>query len=97
MIIDYCRHNQNNWGSLIIAIDPKILGPIEEFQSRANIMCNRVKNAKKLPHLEDDDDDGEILLPGERGDQLEEQNLLKGSLLMSKKLYDDLCRVSDES
>lgn len=28
------KHKNNNWGSLIIAIDPSVLGPIEGFQAR---------------------------------------------------------------
>ena len=80
------KHNKQNWGSLIIAIDPSILGPVESFQDRSMEMCNRVKHAMRLPGHEDED----IFLPGERGDQLEEVNLKNGYLRMSRKLYSDL-------
>ena len=53
-------------------------------------MCNRVKNAKRLP----DHEKSEIFLPGERGDSLEEQNLRNGYLKMSKKLYKDLLTMA---
>lgn len=84
------KHNQNNWGSLIIAIDPTILGPTETFQDRAMEMCNRVKSAKKLPGSEN----GEIFLPGERGDIAEEKNLKNGYIKMSEKLYTDLVAMA---
>lgn len=92
------KHSTKNWGSLIIAIDPTILGPIEGFQERAAEMCNRVKNAKKLPGHEHK----EIFLPGERGDILEEEQLRKGYIRISEKLYSDLvvmasqCAVTDK-
>ena len=86
------KHTNQNWGSLIIAIDPKVLGPLEGFQERAAEMCNRVKNAKKLPGHDGD----EIFLPGERGDLLEEENLRNGYIKMSNKLYSDLLAMAAE-
>ena len=84
------KHDKQNWGSLIIALDPAILGPIDDFQERAMEMCNRVKNAKRLPGHEET----EIYLPGERGDILEDENLRNGYLKMSKKLYNDLLTMA---
>ena len=63
------------WGSTIIALDPALFGTLEEFQANANLMCERVKNAKILPdHSEGD----KIWLPGERGDSVETANLEVG-------------------
>lgn len=87
------KNDANNWGSLIIAIDPSILGPIEGFQERAAEMCNRVKNAKKLPGQEHN----EIYLPGERGDLLEAENLSNGYIKMSKKLFSELIKLSSKN
>ena len=43
------------WGSTVIAVDPAVFGSLEEFQANANLMCERVKNAKILPnHAEGD-------------------------------------------
>lgn len=72
------KQNSHNWGSLVIAIDPsEFCGSLEEFQSNAKIMCDRVKNAKKLEGVTD------ILLPGERGDEVEARNLEKGTIEVS--------------
>lgn len=73
-----------NWGSLIICIDPVVFGTLEEFQANANIMCDRVKNAKLLP---DHSEGASITLPGERGDALEEENLRKGTLDLSDEVW----------
>lgn len=73
-----------NWGSLVICIDPKIFGTLEEFQANANIMCERVKNAKILP---DHAEGSSIHLPGERGDTLEAANLAAGTLELSDDVY----------
>ena len=78
------KHSSKNWGSLIIAIDPNILGPIEEFQSNAAVMCDRVKNAQRL------DANKEICLPGERGDAMEAKNIAKGTIEVSTKIYSQL-------
>ena len=84
------KHDKQNWGSLIIALDPAILGLTDDFHERAMEMCNRVKNAKRLPGHEKT----EIYLPGERGDLLEDENLRNGYLKMSKKLYNDLLTMA---
>jgi LDH2 family malate/lactate/ureidoglycolate dehydrogenase len=85
------KQSANNWGSLIIVIDPKLLGPLEDFQERADSMCQRVKNAKRLPDFQD----GEIYLPGERGDQLEAENIARGTIKMSSTLYGSLAAMAE--
>ena len=72
------------WGSLIVCIDPAVFGTLEEFQANANIMCERVKNAKILP---DQAEGASIYLPGERGDALEAKNLAAGTLELSDDVY----------
>jgi LDH2 family malate/lactate/ureidoglycolate dehydrogenase len=76
-----------NWGSLIVCIDPVVFGTLEEFQANANIMCERVKNAKILP---DHSEGSSINLPGERGDALEAKNLESGTLELSDDVYNAL-------
>eukprot|EP00286_Rhodomonas_abbreviata_P004564 CAMPEP_0181335408 /NCGR_PEP_ID=MMETSP1101-20121128/26816_1 /TAXON_ID=46948 /ORGANISM="Rhodomonas abbreviata, Strain Caron Lab Isolate" /LENGTH=350 /DNA_ID=CAMNT_0023445527 /DNA_START=53 /DNA_END=1107 /DNA_ORIENTATION=+ len=73
-----------NWGSLVICIDPKVFGTLEEFQANANIMCDRVKNAHILP---DRSEGTSITLPGERGDT---ENLKNGTLELSDDVYNAL-------
>jgi cystathionine beta-lyase len=54
------KMSEKNWGNLVVAIDPALLGQ-DEFEKRAAIVTRRVKDAKKAPGTE------EIFLPGERG------------------------------
>lgn len=86
------KKTANNWGSLVMAIDPNILGPIEDFQASANEMCNRVKEAKRLPGHEDD----EIYLPGERGDKLEESNIQNETIEIYEHIYDRLIQMGNK-
>jgi LDH2 family malate/lactate/ureidoglycolate dehydrogenase len=73
-----------NWGSLVIVIDPAVLGPVEEFQEKAAAMCERVKHAKQLPGSP------EMCLPGERGDAVAAENTSLGSISISDETYRDL-------
>ena len=77
-----------NFGSLVIVIDPSILGSKEEFLQRANEMCVRVKNAKLLQGHK------EIVLPGERGDQLEAINIEKGTIPVSDTIFQALQKLA---
>lgn len=79
-----------NWGTLIIAIDPNIMGNREEFIEQAKIMCSRVKEAKRLPSHEGK----EIYLPGERGDALEKDRLAKGTIEIHNELLSELHRLT---
>lgn len=53
--------SKGNWGHLIYAIDPDLLGEREEFIKNVGEIITRIKGTKKLPGV------GEIFLPGERG------------------------------
>ena len=77
--------DNNNWGSLVIAINPKIFGDEpKEFYQRADSMCLRVHQAKRL------NQNSPIYLPGERGDEIEKANLEKGHLKILKSSYDKM-------
>jgi LDH2 family malate/lactate/ureidoglycolate dehydrogenase len=78
-----------NWGSLVLAIDPNIFGAREEFLVNAQTMCDRVKHAAKLPNQK-----GDIYLPGERGDELEAAHLKEGCLEISDRLFSQLTELA---
>ena len=79
-----------NWGSLIICIDPSILGPKEDFLDKCQEMCDRVKNAKLL------DGEEEIFLPGERGDRIEQRRIAEGCIDISSDVYRLLMHIAGE-
>jgi LDH2 family malate/lactate/ureidoglycolate dehydrogenase len=63
-----------DWGNLVVALDPELLGDGREFQERTAQLLRRVKDARRQPGV------AEILLPGERGDRLAAARLAAGSL-----------------
>jgi LDH2 family malate/lactate/ureidoglycolate dehydrogenase len=53
--------SKGNWGHLIFAIDPDLLGDRDEFLANVNRVIGKVKSIRRLPGVD------EILVPGERG------------------------------
>lgn len=74
------KMSEKNWGNLVIAIDPKMLGQ-QEFEKRAAVVTERVKGAKKAPGV------SEILLPGERGDAFAARVKAKGVIDVESNLW----------
>jgi len=52
-------------------------------------MCERVKNAKRLPG----NDNEPLYLPGERGDQVAEENKRRGCIDLPEKIYNQLLDI----
>ncbi|KAL0024689.1 hypothetical protein WJX77_009297 [Trebouxia sp. C0004] len=73
-----------NWGNLMIALDPKIMGDPKKILHDVQLMLARVKGARKAEGVQ------EIMLPGERGDRLAEQRLAAGKINIPKSLYQGL-------
>jgi len=82
------KNNAKNWGSLVIVIDPALLGSRDDFLQRADVMCQRVKEAKLVEGFE------EILLPGERGDRMEAEAIAKGQVPLSEDIYNELLKLA---
>jgi LDH2 family malate/lactate/ureidoglycolate dehydrogenase len=81
------KSDSHNWGTLIIVLDPAEFTTLEEFQIRAGVMCERVKNAKRLEGVE------QITLPGERGDEVERMNRERGTIELPLGLYEKLTQL----
>jgi LDH2 family malate/lactate/ureidoglycolate dehydrogenase len=75
------KRTSNDWGSLIIAIDPEEFDSLESFQARVRVMCHRVKQAKRVAGCD------QIFLPGERGDLLDAENRRRGSLEVPEVVF----------
>lgn len=78
-----------NWGNLVIAIDPELMGDVEEFKKGTQVVLERVKNAKKLPGVT------EIKLPGERGNAMYAQAIASGHIEVEKNLYEGMVKFAD--
>ena len=83
------KMSEKNWGNLVIAIDPALLGQ-GEFEKRAAVVTERVKNAKKAPGV------NEILLPGERGDAFAEGAKSAGVIDVEKNLWAGLQELAGQ-
>jgi len=91
----------NNWGSLVIAINPDYvfgLNTLDGLRNSAMTMCDRVKHATPLPTNDgssgSDSNNSGIMLPGERGDLLMEENLKVGSIAMLDNVYEGLAKLA---
>lgn len=62
--------SSQDWGSLVVAIQPSILGDAAAFKQRVSELCGRIKGARKGPGVQ------EILLPGERSSKLAGEDFL---------------------
>ena len=83
------KMSEKNWGNLVLAIDPKLLGQ-GEFERRAAIVTARVKGAKKAPGV------NEILLPGERGDAFAARVAADGVIDVEPNLWRGLQELASE-
>jgi LDH2 family malate/lactate/ureidoglycolate dehydrogenase len=80
--------SKGNWGHLLFAIDPGILGDREEFIRNVGEICRKVKATKKLPDV------AEISLPGERGSLLARERLECGEIEVEDNLLSELRRAA---
>jgi len=83
--------SKGNWGHLLFAIDPGILGDREEFIRNVGEICRKIKATRKLPEVE------EIYLPGERGSLLATQRLACGDIEVEDNLLAELRRVAGKT
>jgi len=81
--------SKGNWGHLIYAIDPDILGDREEFIRHVGEIITRVKGTRKLPGV------GEIFVPGERGAHQARQHREKGMIEVEDNLLTELRAVAE--
>lgn len=80
--------SKGNWGHLIYAIDPDILGERDDFIRNVGKIIARVKGRKKLPGV------GEIFVPGERGAQCARQHRESGTIEIEDNLLAELRKVA---
>ncbi|MCL5430008.1 MAG: Ldh family oxidoreductase [Candidatus Marsarchaeota archaeon] len=78
----------NNWGNLILAIDPDLLTDKESFKKEVSTMVEKIKATRRLPGVD------EILVPGERGDKLTKKYSTKGSIEIEDNLYNEIKKAA---
>jgi LDH2 family malate/lactate/ureidoglycolate dehydrogenase len=80
--------SKGNWGHLVFAIDPGILGDRDEFIRNVGEICRKIKATRKLPDVT------EIFVPGERGSLLARQRLACGEIEVEDNLLAELRKVA---
>lgn len=80
--------SKGNWGHLIFAIDPDLLGDREEFIANVDRAVQKVKSTKRLPGVD------EILVPGERGSRNAKQCLESGEIDIEDNLLAELRKAA---
>lgn len=80
--------SKGNWGHLIMAIDPGLLGAPDEFIENVARMREKVKSTKKLPGVD------EILVPGERGSRAARECLESGEIEIEDNLLAELRKAA---
>jgi L-2-hydroxycarboxylate dehydrogenase (NAD+) len=83
--------SKGNWGHMIFAIDPDLLGDRDEFQANVRRVIDRVKSTKRLPGVD------EILVPGERGSRTARERLESGEIDIEDNLLAELRKVAGRS
>lgn len=73
-----------NWGSLVAAVDPAVLGDSAAFRARVSALLHRVKAARRAPGV------SKIRLPGESSAEL------AGAPLIFPSSFSTLCPVLDK-
>ena len=73
-----------NWGNLVIAINPALLGDAATFYKSAGEVLQRVRNAERLPDVT------EILIPGQREAEKAAARLAEGFLPIEKNMLGEL-------
>jgi L-2-hydroxycarboxylate dehydrogenase (NAD+) len=83
--------SKSNWGHLLFAIDPELLGDREEFLQNVTRLVQKVKQTRKLPGV------AELRVPGERGMAVSRQHLAGGEIDIEDNLLAQLRAVAMEA
>lgn len=80
---------KNNWGNLVLALDPELLTDRNSFLENVSLLVKKVRNTKKLPGVE------RIYTPGERGDELAKKHSKAGEIEIEDNLFKELQKVAN--
>lgn len=81
--------SSKNWGHLVLAIDPGLLGDRDEFIGHVTTLIQQVKGTQKLPGVD------EIFVPGERGNRMTEQAENSGQIEIENNLLNELRKAAE--
>ena len=82
------QDSKNNWGHLLFAIDPELLGDRNQFVANLKTLISRIKGSAGWPGVE------EIPVPGERGDAVLKKIMDSGEIEIEDKLLEQLRKAA---
>jgi LDH2 family malate/lactate/ureidoglycolate dehydrogenase len=82
---------RNNWGHLVYAFDPGLLGEREDFLQNVTALLEKLKSSKKLPGVE------ELYYPGERGRTVTTEHIQSNQIEVEENLLAGLRDAADST
>jgi LDH2 family malate/lactate/ureidoglycolate dehydrogenase len=82
------QDSKKNWGHLLFAIDPQLLGEKHEFLANVRQLIEKTKKSARLEGVE------KISIPGERGDSILKNIVVSGKIEIEDKLLEELRKIS---
>jgi len=86
----YHLQERGRYGTVLIAIDPAVVMPVEQFKSRVDDFIDNVKAAKPRDGVK------EILYPGEGSQRLRREREQSGVVPLPASQYAALCQLAQE-
>jgi len=77
-------NGSDNDGNVVIAINPEAMIGVQRFMEETTKMTKAMKQAKKLPGVE------EVMVPGERGDRIRSRALESSEIEVEDNLLNSL-------
>ena len=84
---DSFNNDSDNSGNLVIAIDPEIFIPTEDFKNNVSDIIRKVKSARKIEGVK------EITVPGEKGNKLTKERTESGEIEIEENMLKQLKEV----
>lgn len=86
--INRSQIKNENWGNLVLALRQDLFVASNLFLNAVGELRNEVKSKRPLKPGQ------EVLVPGERGDRLVEEAIKRGTLMISRAIWEKVCAVA---
>ncbi len=84
---DSFNNDSDNAGNLVVPIDPEIFLSKDDFRKSVTEIINKVKSARRIDNVE------EIFIPGERGNNFQNEVVTSGEIEIEDNLWTELQKV----
>ena len=81
--IDIHNETKANRGFFFAFFNPEVFRPVDEFKESVSKLVDDIKNSRKADGV------SEIIIPGEQGDKIKEENLKKGYVELDERIWEE--------